>query len=125
MNKFKLNSLSKQRGSFFVTALMLVLLGGALTLVLKLAPAYTSNIALKNSMTAITARSDYKGMSLDEVRNELIKGLRVNAVEGFDAKYVTFAHESSKDYVDIDYEVRVAIVANISAVIEFKNRFDK
>ncbi len=114
-----------QRGSFYVTVTMLVLLGAAVTFALKVAPAYIGNSTLKNSMAAIMAKSDYKSMDIDEIRKELIKSMVVNSIEGFDAKNVVLKRESGNEYVDINYEVRSALVYNISVVIEFKNRFNK
>ena len=116
---------SRQRGSFYVTLTMLVLLGAALTLALKLAPAYAGNSVVKTSMAGLMAKSDYKSMSIDDIRRGLIKTMQVNSVDGFDAGKAVITHEGGKDYVDINYEIRIPIVYNVSAIVEFKNRFDK
>ena len=125
MNKITLNLPSQQRGSFYVTCVLLLLLGGALTVVLKLAPAYTGNSVVKNAMTAAKARSDYKDLSLEDLRRELLKSVSINGVEGFDSKSINFKHENGKDYVDISYEVRVPMVYNVSAIVSFQTRYDK
>ena len=92
MHMIKPNLPTLQRGSFYVTGVMLLLLGGALTIVLKLAPSYTGNATLKNSMTTITARSDFKDLGIEEIRNDLLKSLRVDAIDGFDARNVKITH---------------------------------
>jgi hypothetical protein len=116
---------SRQRGSFYVTLTMLVLLGAALTLALKLAPAYAGNSVVKSSMASLMAKTEYKTMGIDDIRKSLIKTMQVNSLDGFDAGKAVITHDGGRDYVDINYEIRIPIVYNVSAVVEFKNRFDK
>jgi len=125
MNMIKTKLPSRQRGSFYVTLTMLVLLGAALTLALKLAPAYAGNSVVKSSMATLMTKTEYKSMGIEDIRKSLIKTIQINNVEGFDAGKAVIAHDGGKDYVDINYEIRIPIVYNVSAIVEFKNRFDK
>lgn len=125
MNKLKMKAPVHQRGSFFVTGVMLLLLGAALTCVLKLAPAFVGNSTVKNMMATIQARSDYRSMTVDAIREDMLRSLRVNPIEGFDVKTVVIKTEGNQEFVDINYEVRVPMVMNISAIVDFRNRFPK
>ena len=118
-------SLASQRGSFYMTAIMLVLLGGLLTCVLKIAPLYMDNSAIVNSMEGIAAKSEYKTMSIGDIRKDMLRALQVNRIEGFDAENIKLAKEGSQEFVDINYESRVLIIGNLYAVIDFKNRFNR
>lgn len=125
MKQLGIKSLVKQRGSFYMTAIMLVLVGGLLTCVLKIAPLYMDNSAIRNSMEGIAARDEYKTMGIADIRKDMLRGLQVNRIEGFDANNIKITREGNAEYVDINYESRVHIFANLYATVDFKNRFDK
>jgi hypothetical protein len=119
-------SLAGQRGSFYTTVIMLVLLGSVLTCALKIAPLFADNAVVRNSMESIAAKGDYKTMGISEIRTEMLRSLQVNNVEGFDAENIVLTREpGGVEYIDINYEARVKIVANIYALVDFTNRFDK
>ncbi len=125
MNKINTQLPSRQRGSFYVTVFMLVLMGAAVTFGLKVAPAYAGNAILKSSMTVIMAKKEYKDMDIDAIRKDLGKTLQVNKVEGLSLQDIVIKREGGKEYVDINYEIRNPLVLNISVVVAFQNRFDK
>ena len=114
-----------QRGSFYTTVIMLVLLGSVLTCALKVVPLFLNNSVVRNSMESIAAKADYKTMTIGDIRKEMLRSLTVNKVEGFDADRILLTRESGSEYIDINYEARVKIVANIYAMVEFTNRFNK
>jgi hypothetical protein len=76
-------------------------------------------------MLAISLRPEYKEMCIADIRKELLRSLQVNNVENFDAQAVQLTREAGQDYVDVTYERRIPMVANIFAVIAFNKRYDK
>ncbi|MES2604615.1 MAG: DUF4845 domain-containing protein [Pseudomonadota bacterium] len=125
MKQLSIKPLVIQRGSFYTMAVMLLLLGGALTCALKITPLYMDNAAIRNSMEGIVAKDEFKTMSIGDIRNAMLRALTVNNIDGFDAGNIVVTREGAVEYVDINYEARVNIISNIYAVVDFKNRFDK
>ena len=123
MKQLRINPPANQRGAFYMTAIMLVLLGGLLTCVLKIAPLYMDHSAIRNSIEALAAKEEYKTMSISDIRKDIIRSLTVNRIEGFDAANITLTKEGSMEYIDMNYESRVNIFANIYAVVAFNDRF--
>lgn len=116
---------ARQRGSFYTMAIMLVLLGAALTCALKIAPLYADHGVVSNAMEAMAGTNEFKTMPITEIRQELAKTLLVNRVEGLPADSIVVAREDGREYVDVEYEARVPIFGNISAVVAFKDRYNK
>ena len=99
MKQLGIKSLRNQRGSFYMTAIMLVLLGGLLTCVLKIAPLYMDNSAVRTSMEGVVARGEYKTMSIGDIRKDMLRALQVNRIEGFDADTARELQERAKEYL--------------------------
>lgn len=116
---------ARQRGAFYATVILLVLVGAVLTATLKIVPAYNDDNMVQQAMDSVLGHPDYKTMSIADIRREILRSLRVNNVENFDAENVKLVRDSGKDYVDITYETRIPMVANIFAVVVFSRRYDK
>jgi Domain of unknown function (DUF4845) len=125
MKKLYLNSLVAQRGSAYVMIVLLALVGAAVTCALKIAPLYMDHAALTSAMEAMVATKDFPAMPILDIRKEVRRSLQVNNFDGFDTQNIVVTREAGMDYVDVNYEARVNIVANIYAVIEFKDRYNK
>ncbi len=116
---------ARQRGSFYTMAVMLVLLGAALTCALKIAPLYADHGVVTNAMEAMAKTAEFKNMQVTEIRQQLAKSLQVNRVASVDTGGVVVTREDGREYVDVKYEARVQIFANISAVVAFNDRYNK
>lgn len=113
-----------QIGSFYSTAIIVAMFGIFLTAALKIAPAYMDNGVVVNTMEGIAANNDMGEMSLTEIRADLVKSLGVNNV-AISGDAVTVVQEGSQEFIDINYETRVPLFYNISALVSFQNRFEK
>ena len=116
---------ARQRGSFYTMAVMLVLLGAALTCALKIAPLYADHGVVTNAMEGMAATSEFKNMPITEIRQQLAKTLQVNRVSGVPMEGVVVTREDGREYVDVKYEARVQSFANIHAVVAFDDRYNK
>jgi len=125
MNRIITKLPAHQRGAFYATVILLVLVGAVITAALKIVPAYNDDNIVQASMLAISLRPEYKEMGIADIRKELLRSLQVNNVENFDAQAVQLTREAGQDYVDVTYERRIPMVANIFAVIAFNKRYDK
>jgi len=125
MKPVRVNPARQQGASLWGTMLMVGLIGLALTMALKIAPAYMTNNIIANAINGIIANNDIKTMAITEIRNDLMRTVRTNRIEGFDPGDVTVVRENNLEYIDINYERRVHLMYNIDAVVVFNDRFNK
>lgn len=115
---------SKQQGAFYSTAIIVVMVGILLTAALKIAPAYVDNNVIQNAMESIAENGNMAEMSVTEIRSSLMRTLNVNNVS-LSADAIKLVKDGEKEYIDINYDSRVELFYNISAVMSFENRFEK
>ena len=114
----------KQRGSFYSTALIVMMFGIFLTAVLKITPAYLDNRVIVNAMQAMVTDQSLAEMTVAELRSALMKTLNTNNIT-LRAEDIKLVREGGREYVDISYDTQVPLFFNISAVVSFNERFDK
>ena len=125
MNKIHGNPARQQGASLWGTMLLVGLLGLVLTLALKIAPAYLTNNIIVNAMNGVIANNDINTMDITEIRNDVMRTVRTNRIEGFSPADIKVVRENNVEYLDINYERRVHLMYNIDAVVVFTNRFNK
>ncbi len=125
MRHFNTQLPARQRGALYAAVILLLLVGAVITATLKIVPAYNDNNIVKAAVESIAARPEHKTMSISDIRKEVLRSLRVNNIENFDADDVKSTREAGKDYIDVVYETSVPMVANISAVVSFNYRYNK
>lgn len=113
-----------QLGGFYSTVIIVAMFGLFLTAGLKIAPLYMDNNVIVDAMEGVMANNDISEMTLGDIRNSLNRTLIVNNVE-LPGDAMTEDREGSVDYVVISYEARTPLFYNISAVVQFENRFAK
>lgn len=113
-----------QVGGFYSTVIIVAMFGLFLTAGLKIAPLYMDNNVVVDAMEGVKANNDISTMSLGEIRNALNRTLLVNRVE-LPSDAMKEVREGGRDYILISYEARTPLFYNISAVVEFNNRFEK
>lgn len=113
-----------QLGGFYSTVIIVAMFGLFLTAGLKIAPLYMDNNVIVDAMEGVMANNDISEMTLSDIRNSLNRTLIVNNVE-LPGDAMTEDREGSVDYVVISYEARTPLFYNISAVVQFENRFAK
>lgn len=113
-----------QLGGFYSTVIIVAMFGLFLTAGLKIAPLYMDNNVIVDAMEGVMANNDISEMSVGEIRSALNRTLIVNNVE-LPGDAMTEERDGSMDYVVISYEARTPLFYNISAVVQFENRFAK
>ena len=116
----------KQRGASFLAAMiMLALLGLFILASLKLAPAYVDHNVIMNTLENIKANNNMNDMSIREIRSSLSRTLITNNIRDFDTNAITLIEENNGNtYINIEYESRVELFYNISALVHFEDRID-
>ena len=125
MINLRVNPARQLGASLWGTMLLVGMLGLVLTMALKIAPAYMTNNVIANAINGIIANNDIKTMAIGEIRNDLMRTVRTNRIEGFDPADVKVVREGNLEYIDIQYERRVHLMYNIDAVVTFNDRFNK
>ena len=115
-----------QRGaSLFSTLLVLALLAIVLSTAFKLVPVYLDNRLVVEATEAVLERNEDENLSLSELRNQVRKALSINGIRDFDASNIRLVTVDGVEYIDINYESRVALFYNIDALMTFANRLEK
>lgn len=113
-----------QQGSFYSTVIIVAMFGIFLTAALKIAPAYMDNNVVVNAMEGIAANNDLQEMTISDIRADMMKSLGVNNV-ALSGDAINVVQEGGQEFVEINYETRVPLFYNISALVSFNNRFEK
>lgn len=114
----------RQQGSFYSTVIIVAMFGIFLTAALKIAPAYMDHNVVTNTMDGIVANNDMGEMNINDIRDSLMKTLSINNVK-LSGDAIKLVQEGGQEFVDINYETRVPLFYNISAVVSFTNRYEK
>lgn len=126
MHKRSLTNSKHQSGaSFFGTIFLLILLAIFLLTGLRIAPAYIDNNVIVNAMNSMDSNNDLSSMSLNEIRDNLLRTLTNNGIRNFDRNSVQLTQEGRAEYIDINYETRFPLIYNIEVVVTFENRFER
>jgi len=123
MKTMKSTMPGRQQGSFYSTVIIVAMFGLFLTTALKIAPKYIDNNVVVNAMESVAANNNLSEMNINEIRAGVMRTLDVNNIN-LDAQAIQLIREGNRDYVDINYEAKVPLFYNISAVVAFENRFD-
>ncbi|MCG6869407.1 MAG: DUF4845 domain-containing protein [Gammaproteobacteria bacterium] len=117
-----MKSMQRQRGASFLLWLVLIgILGFGMVVGFKLFPVYLNGYAVEKILNEVAQDSRGKGYNNKKIIWQSIsKRLDVNSISDVTYDNLTFKRESGNSTVDIDYEVRKHLFANIDAVIVFK-----
>lgn len=117
----------KQAGMEMMTILIvLVVLFSFLFLASRIVPPYYDNSLIVEALKSVAENhpEDLKEVSKSTIRSELSKFYTVNNVRGDVTNVLEVDRRKEKTIIQIAYEVRVPLVANIDAVIKFDNVLD-
>ncbi len=114
---------STQRGMTFISLVMLLtILGFLLLLLMKIGPVYMENYTVKNVLNNLQHEPGIANKSIRELRRIVDNQLYVNEVRRLKRDHIKFDREDGQTLIKIDYEVRVKIMANVDAIVTFKER---
>lgn len=118
--------MKQQRGASTLGMLIIIIVVVAVaTLAIKLGPAYMDHYTIEKSISSVTQEASPSERTPGGVRTLINRHLDVNAVDNFNAdKAITITQVDNKIDIDLHYEVRTHIVANIDAVQVFKNHYE-
>ena len=102
-------------GMLFIAALV----GAGLVLAAKLVPAYLEFMAVKKVLHAMAASGDLKSLSPKEIQNSFFKRANIDNIHSVKSEDITIAREGNQSMVTVEYSLKVPVVANISACMDF------
>src|SRR5687768_15337142 len=103
MNRTHRNPARQLGASLWGIMLLVGLIGLVLTMALKIAPAYLTNNVIVNAMNGVIANNDIKTMQIAEIRNDVMRTVRTNRIEGFSPASIVVTRENSVEYIDVNY----------------------
>ena len=100
MYKVRVNPARQQGASLWGVMILVGLIGLVLTIALKIAPAYMSNNIIGNAINGVIANNDIKTMAITEIRNDVMRTVRTNRIEGFSAADIKVTRQNDLEYIE-------------------------
>ncbi|MHB1620672.1 MAG: DUF4845 domain-containing protein [Sulfuricella sp.] len=110
----------KQQGATLVGMLFIAaLVGSGLILAAKLVPAYLEFMSVKKILNSMATSGDLKTLSPKELQASFFKRADVGYVKSVKPEDLTISREGNQSVVTVEYSIKVPVVANISACMDF------
>ncbi len=115
-----------QRGMSSLGWLSVLAIGGFIMLcVFRLTPAYMEDRYIQEALRSLADENgEIQDMTNGEIRKKLSSFYMVNNIRSQSAKDIKIERKRDQILVKMEYEVRVPIMANVSAVMSFNNVWD-
>lgn len=115
-----------QRGMSSLGWLSVLAIGGFIMLcVFRLTPAYMEDRYIQEALRSLADENgEIQDMTNGEIRQKLSSFYMVNNIRSQSAKDIKIERKRDQILVKMEYEVRVPIMANVSAVMSFNNVWD-
>jgi hypothetical protein len=115
---------TRQQGGALAMVIVALFFGALLTLAIKLGPAYIDDITIQEALESLEGTEGLSQMGPAEVRRLINKRLSVNNVRGFDAKHISVDKNGEYVVINVDYEVRNNLFANVDSVVHFQHEYE-
>lgn len=102
-------------------AFILLLIGFTAFTVLKLFPVYMENFSIRSSLESIEQEAAKEYMGVNSVRTVVFRRFEMNNVTQVGPDDVSVTRDGQTYNIDVDYEVRIPYIKNISLIISFNN----
>ena len=115
----------KQKGLSMLSGLIII--GVAVFFVvlgMKLVPSYIEYYSVKTVLRSLEQDRQAAQRSGKQIRDTIIKRLKINGVYEFDRKNIEIKKEKNHTRVSVVYEVRKNMVGNIDVVMHFEDQVD-
>ena len=116
---------NKQKGLSMLSGLIII--GVAVFFVvlgMKLVPSYIEYYSVKTVLRSLEQDRQAAQRSGKQIRDTIIKRLKINGVYEFDRKNIEIKKEKNHTRVSVVYEVRKNMVGNIDVVMHFEDQVD-
>ena len=88
---------------------------------IKMVPTYLENYAVKQVLTNVENDRAVRKMLPRQIRESIMKRLRINSVYEFDRNWIKIAKKKEGYLVNVDYEIRKPVAGNVSIVMVFSD----
>lgn len=112
-----------QQGGALVMVIVALFCGALLTMAIKIGPAYIDDLTIQEALESLEGTDGLSRMGPAEVRRLINKRLSVNNIRGFDAKAITVEKTPEFVLINVDYEVRNNLFANVDSVVHFQHEY--
>lgn len=125
MKKIRIASLASQRGSYYLGILIFAMVVLLMVCGMKIFPAYMDNNIVKSTIESMDSGGQLSSMTIGQLRTELQRNLILNNIRDFNSGDVTISREGDMEFVDVNYEKRIHLFANLDVVVTFAERIPK
>ncbi|MGM0953700.1 MAG: DUF4845 domain-containing protein [Pseudomonadota bacterium] len=114
---------ARQQGGALVMVIVALFFGALLTLAIKLGPAYIDDLTIQEALESLEGTDGLSQMGSSEVRRLINKRLNINSIRGFDAKHISVDNNGEFVVINVDYEVRNNLFANVDSIVHFQHEY--
>jgi len=114
---------TRQQGGALVMVIVALFFGALLTLAIKLGPAYIDDLTIQEALESLEGTDGLSQMGSLEVRRLINKRLSINNIRGFDAKQISVDNNGDFVVINVDYEVRNNLFANVDSIVHFQHEY--
>lgn len=113
-----------QRGASLLSILLFLAVGGiALSMALKLSPAYFEFRTIDSVLTAVSNDPNELRKPLSGIRQDLAKKFRINQIQ-LQPDALRLSRDRGIIRFDLKYEVRVPMYFNVDALVKFEKNYE-
>lgn len=118
--------LYKQRGSFMGWFLVVAVILGIASIVVRLAPYYIDHGTMRSILEEMVADDRIAGESSAEFKRTFIKRLELNNIREFEVDdALAVEAKSGTLVVELNYEVREPLFGNADVILTFEESFER
>ena len=115
----------QQRGATLITWLVIfMMIGFFIMLGLRLAPIYMQNYTVKNIIEGLQTEPMIGRKPVGEIRQMLLRRFDINGIRELGRDNVKISRSGGTTKVEVAYETRQHIVANVDVVVTFNESLD-
>ena len=117
---------SMKQGGISATGFVIILLiiGFFTMIALKLMPVYFENFKIKSALESLKDESGISNKTNIEIGNIIAHRFIIENIDRVKSDQVKIKRDRSKIVIDLDYEVRDNLVANVDLVVTFKDKVE-